>query len=115
MTVVVYFLILLSTDLRTFLNGNHSTIGGEMCLFFRIMGGCFFKIKGQSRGKFIFHKQTNDNLKKDHTNKSTKKSEKVIHHRYDLRGEEEEGKQSRIFFSKYIVIIFKLMSFFLSH
>ena len=114
MTVVVYFLILLSTDLRTFLNGNHSTIGGEMCLFFRIMGGCFFKIKGQSRGKFIFHKQTNDNLKKDHTNKSTKKSEKVIHHRYDLRGE-EEGKQSRIFFSKYIVIIFKLMSFFLSH
>ena len=64
-------------------------------------------------GRNFFHKQKDDNLKKDHTNKSTKKSEKVIHHRYDLRGE-EEGKQSRIFFSKYIVIIFKLMSFFVT-
>ena len=54
MTVVVYFLILLSTDLRTFLNGNHSTIGGEMCLFFQDDGDGFFKIKGRSRGKFFF-------------------------------------------------------------
>ena len=41
--------------------------------FFQDYGGMFFKIKGRSRGKFFFHKQTNDNLKKDHTNKSTKK------------------------------------------
>ena len=57
MTVVVYFLILLSTDLRTFLNGNHSTIGGEMCLFFQDDGDGFFKIKGRSRGNFF--SQTN--------------------------------------------------------
>ena len=85
-----------------------------MCLFFR-MGMYLFSFREMVGGANVFfvHKQTNDNLKKKTTQIKAQKSEKVIHHRYDLRGE-EEGKQSRIFFSKYIVIIFKLMSFFVT-
>ena len=75
------------------MNGNHSTIGGEMCLFFR-MGMYLFSFREMVGGAnfFFVHKQTNDNLKKKTTQIKAQKSEKVIHHRYDLRGEGRKTK-----------------------